>query len=71
MQGIIAAALQSKQEKIPILVAARTRIELIKCLIRLMHELNVVPEKWYVQTEQELQEISKMLNGWLRYLIQP
>ena len=37
-------------------------------MIRLMHELSIVPEKWYIATERELQDISKMFNGWLRYL---
>lgn len=67
MQDIISAALESGNRKTPILSAARTRIELIKRLVRLMSELHIVQENWYVTIESELQEISKMLNGWIRY----
>ncbi|MCC6934379.1 MAG: four helix bundle protein [Candidatus Yanofskybacteria bacterium] len=68
IEDLIAGALETKALKRAPLVHARLRIEMLKRLIRLMHELKAVPEKWYIATEQELQEISKMLNGWIRYV---
>jgi hypothetical protein len=68
MQDLVCAALEPKLTKRAPLARARIRIEILKRFIRLMRELNTVPEKWYLQTETELQEISKMLNGWIRYV---
>jgi hypothetical protein len=68
IQDLIGAALEPTATKRPLLIRARTRTELIKRLIRLMHELKAVSEKWYIDTQAELQEISKMLNGWIRYV---
>ncbi len=67
-QDFICAALEQKLVKRISLARARIRIETLKRFIRLMRELNIVHEKWYLQTEKELQEISKMTSGWLRYL---
>lgn len=67
-QDLIRAALEPKSTKRVSLTQARIKIEMLKRFIRLMRELNTVPEKWYLQTEKELQEISKMTSGWLRYL---
>jgi hypothetical protein len=67
-QDLICAALESRLGKRETLARARIRIEMLKRFIRLMRELNTVPEQWYLGTESELQEISKMTSGWLKYL---
>ena len=36
-----------------------------------MPELNIVQKNKYVELELDLQAISKMTNGWIRYLIAP
>ncbi len=68
IQDILSAALGQKPEKQISLTRARVRIETLKRLIRLMRELCIVHEKWYLQSEIELRDISKMTSGWLRYL---
>ena len=65
---IIGAAFQQKHAKLVNLESARINTELLKRLIRVSQELGIVPEKWYLASESQLQEISKMLNGWIRYL---
>ena len=67
-QFIITAALESKNSKLPLLNTARIRIELLKRLIRIVSELNIIPNNKYLELELDLQEISKMTNGWIKYL---
>lgn len=66
----ISAAFAEKQNKPSLLAALRVKIEILKRLIRLEHDLNIIPSKTYINTEKELQEISKMTNGWIKYLTQ-
>jgi hypothetical protein len=68
LQNLITAAFQSKSQKLSTLASVRVQIETAKRLLRLMCELNIFQQKWYVCLENELQEISKMLNGWIRYI---
>ncbi|OHA70811.1 MAG: hypothetical protein A3F15_01235 [Candidatus Wildermuthbacteria bacterium RIFCSPHIGHO2_12_FULL_40_12] len=65
---IIAASLEIKINKFPILTSARIKIETLKRLIRITYELNVIERKKYLNLESDLQEISKMTNGWIKYL---
>jgi len=69
MSLIIAASLESKVNKLPILNSTRIKIESLKRLIRICRELNIIDDKIYIIIESSLQEISKMTNGWIRYLL--
>lgn len=64
----IAAALESKSNKLPILNSARIKIEVLKRLIRITKELNIIEMKKYINLGTDLQEISKMINGWIKYI---
>jgi len=66
---IINASLEIKTNKLPILNSARIKIEILKRLIRISHELNIIGRKKYIELESDLQEISKMANGWIKYLL--
>lgn len=65
---IIQAVFESKQNKLPILNKSRVDIELLKNLFRIIHYLNIIPAFKYIELESDLQEISKMTNGWIKYL---
>lgn len=65
----IAAALESTTNKLPILNSVRIKIEILKRLIRICKDLNVLNDKNYINIESNLQEISKMTNGWIKYLL--
>ncbi len=67
-ESIINAAFVSKTEKHVPLKYARTKIEILKRLIRLTRELNIIEEKHYLNLESQLQTISKMLAGWLKFV---
>lgn len=64
----VTAALEIKNNKLPILNSARIKIEVLKKLIRITRELNIIENKNYIYLESDLQEISKMINGWIKYL---
>jgi hypothetical protein len=65
---VIEAVYKTKSLKQPTLEAARTKIELIKQLIRTAHEIHCLEEPNYLRFAAMLQEISKMANGWIKYL---
>ena len=66
---IIAASLELRTNKLPILNSARIKIETLKRLIRICKELNIIENKYYINLEFDLCEISKMANGWIKYLL--
>lgn len=62
------AALLSKGEKRPSLRALSIKIELLKHLLRVAHEVNAIDQRHYIAIEAELYELSKMVSGWLKYV---
>jgi len=68
LELIITAALEARENKKQILNTARIKIEVLKRLIRAENELNIIPAKTYLELELQLQEVSKMTNGWIKYL---
>jgi hypothetical protein len=67
-ENTIQAAFSPKYEKQIPLRRARIKIEILKRLIRLARELNIIEEKQYLNLESQLQTISKMLAGWLKFV---
>lgn len=65
---LMRAALTNKTNKSSILETARIQIEILKLLIRTAHEISIFTDKQYLRFEGELQTISKMLNGWIKYI---
>lgn len=59
-----------KQDKKITLEELRTNIETLKNLFRLGNELTIYSDKTYWLIQVELQEISKMTNGWIKYITQ-
>lgn len=65
---IIEAALETKENKPPLIAKARIKIEKTKRLIRILQELKIIESAKYLQFQSDLQEISKETNNWLSYL---
>lgn len=63
---IEASNLNHKEKLIP-LEKASTKADLLKILIRLSCDIKAIDQKKYIKLEEQLQEIGKMLGGWLRY----
>ena len=64
----ISATFEIKPNKISLLKLLRIKIGVTKKLVRIMNELSIIERKKYIELELGLQEISKMTNGWLKYL---
>lgn len=64
----IDAALNQRDRKKPLLYELRIKIETLKQLIRAMNELKIIEDRPYIVLEAQLQEISKMATGWIKYL---
>ncbi|MCX6766490.1 MAG: four helix bundle protein [Candidatus Moranbacteria bacterium] len=62
-----AAALETRKNKPALLNSCRIKTETLKKLIRVTFELNIIEQKKYFDLELDLEEISKMANGWLKY----
>ena len=50
------------------LIALSPSLDSVKILIRLAHSLEIVQEQHYIKFEEELNEIGRMLGGWIRSL---
>ena len=68
MELIFNAVSLPGKEKGEVLQKASLKIDLLKILIRLTKEVRALDNKKYIQLQQELQEIGKMIGGWLRSL---
>ena len=64
----IESSLEVKANKFNTLNSARIKIETLKRLLRIIYELRLIDDKKYIDLETDLQEISKMSNGWIKYL---
>lgn len=65
---ILTASFEAKNNKLPLLNSARIKIEVLKRLFRVANEINIIENKTYINFETDLQELSKMTNGWIKYL---
>jgi four helix bundle protein len=66
IEGVVTASQLPKSEKLPILQKTSTKLDLLKVLIRLCKDLKILDNKKYFQLESYLQEIGKMLGGWIK-----
>jgi hypothetical protein len=48
------------------LTTASNKLDLIKLLIRLSYDIKAIDQKGYISLQEMLQEIGKMLGGWIR-----
>ncbi|MEK9178218.1 MAG: diversity-generating retroelement protein Avd [Patescibacteria group bacterium] len=71
LEAIILAGNLSKQEKLPILKQASLKVDILKVLFRLGKDLKIVDNKKYLVFEGYLQEIGKMLGGWIKTTAAP
>ncbi len=65
---LIEAGYQEKFKKGAILDRSAVKLDLIKMLTRLTQDLKVIPTSKYLSLEEKLQEIGRMLGGWIKSL---
>jgi len=66
-ESLVAASTQEPIQKLLLLEKASTKLETLKLLIRLAKDTQSLDNKRYIHLENYLQEIGKMLGGWLKH----
>lgn len=66
MDYILLAAQLPKVKKLPELEKINFRLNFLRVLLRLAKEINTIDNKKYTQMEAILNEIGRMLGGWLK-----
>lgn len=63
---LISASYSERTQKSVYLYKASIKLDLLKIITRLAHEIKALDNKKYLLLEEKLQEIGKMLGGWIR-----
>ena len=66
LEFLLSAAYAPKQEKTLLLKEADAKLNLLKTLIRLASEIKALDNKKYLALQEKLQEIGRMVGGWIR-----
>ncbi|MDE1970080.1 MAG: diversity-generating retroelement protein Avd [Patescibacteria group bacterium] len=66
LKDIMLAAQITKDRKLPILESASGKLDMLKVFIRLTNDVDALSDKRYVVCQNHIQEIGKMLGGWIR-----
>ncbi len=66
LEGILSASYKHKFEKTPILEKTSLKLNVLRVLIRLMKDIKAIDNKKYSLLEENIDEIGRMLGGWLR-----
>lgn len=59
----------SKDQKFPYLQKASIKLDILKFFVQMTWEMGILDNKKYVLLSEDLEEIGKMLGGWLRQFI--
>ncbi len=65
---ILVAVAQPRDQKLKTLEQANRKFDMLKVLIRMGRDLKMLDNKKYLSLESRIQEIGKMLGGWIRSL---
>lgn len=66
LEGILTASRLYKTDKVPVLEAVSTKINLLRVFLRLMKETKTIDNKKYTALEEIVDEIGRMLGGWIK-----
>jgi len=66
LESSIAAGISLSEKKLPHLEKAIISLDLLKILLRLAKDIQCLDNKKYLQLQESLQEIGRMLGGWKR-----
>ena len=66
LEGILFASQQSKAEKLPTLEKTSVKLNFLRVCIRLMKDVKAIDGKKYIIIEANLDEIGRMLGGWIK-----
>lgn len=68
LEGILVAIGLPKDEKADILEGASKKLNILRVFIRLSKDVKAIDNKKYITLQEKLDEIGRMLGGWLKSL---
>ena len=68
LESITIASYSNQSEKQIFLLKASAKVDFLKILFRLCYELKIIDQKKYLLLEEKLQEIGRMVGGWIKSL---
>jgi hypothetical protein len=68
IEGIMSAAYKQKFEKVAVLEKVSLHLNMLRTLLRLMKDVKTIDNKKYTLLEDPLDEIGRMLGGWMKSL---
>lgn len=66
IEGILQATSMSRSEKVPILNKVSVNLNLLRVFMRLSHDTKSIDTKKYTALQETVDEIGRMLGGWIR-----
>lgn len=70
LEAVVLASSLSKQEKLPVLKKASSKIDILRILFELGKDLKIIENKKYQILETGLSEIGRMFGGWIKSVVQ-
>ena len=68
LEDITKADFAKQTAKLNYLIGASAKLDFLKVLIRLTFDLKLIDQKKYIFLEDNLQEMGRMLGGWIKSL---
>jgi len=66
LERILEASQLSKAQKLPVLEKASLKLNFLRVFLRLMKDIKSIDLKIYAGLEQNVDEIGRMLGGWIK-----
>lgn len=66
LEGILLASQLPKSEKLPTLNGVSLKLNILRVFIRLMKDIKTIDNKRYTDLETIVDEIGRMLGGWIK-----
>jgi hypothetical protein len=66
LEDVFLANSEYRQAKLPLLQKMDTRLKILKTCLRLGYDTKALDQKKYLLLQENLQEIGKMLGGWMK-----
>lgn len=66
IEYILHASSLYKEEKLPTLERASSKLNVLRILVRLAYDIKSIDNKKYTALQQDIDEIGRMLGGWIR-----
>jgi hypothetical protein len=68
LESVFSAAGLPKEQKLSVLFKASAKLDTLKILFRMACELRMLDNKQYLSIQLKIQDIGKMLGGWIKSL---